>query len=392
MQDSPTFPTLGERSGLSFLDCGTLEKYITPPQYSKRRHIPERSSSPFTHNRHSISSTPLRTSPVRTSRGISQSDSKTEGLLKKLRAWEERALVWAKERKEFQKHMEHCTKSFKGGKLFKQAWYRKASLGGQLDSQCSHPTNSLCFEGTSRVEDLKDTAYSSNVASDDESSVLSGRNLKTLMKSNRDAIAKLKGLLEEEAAAKAKLEGDFAVASNKLALLDQHVQSLELSLGWVYEVAGLTQESLLKSDTHIDHDFGALLQRLREMVVTSEQVDMYKAKAEALYGSFLCPKCSKVPHTNDIALIELERKESEVQTLIAQTSSLKTRLSHEQDLNSQYLAQVKDLQAKLVQSRRAAIVNDTEQEALTERLTAIKRELRELKAEHSKCSLNSCRP
>jgi hypothetical protein len=366
MQGSPTFPNLAHYADFTILDTGTFEKYITPP-----RHSPQPSNP---HKRLSVALTPFQASPIRTSRVVT--DSKAEGLLRKLRAWEERAQVWAKERREFQKHIENCSKRFTRERLFKKAWHKKSSC--QLDPQLNAD---LYLESTSRLEDLKDTAYSSNVVSDDES-FASSRNLKLVLKNRQATIVKLKTLLEEETLAKTKIEQALSEMTCRVAELEQDLQSLEERLTGVYDAVGFSKESLLRTEAENKPDFGCLLQKVRELVVTSDRVDMYKAKTEAIYGSFLCPKCSNSPQSKDLALIELEQKDCEVQTLTAQTNSLQFKLDHEQNLNSQYLSQIKELQAKLSQSRRTALVNDTEQEVLKEKHSSLLEELGRLKEEH----------
>eukprot|EP00359_Climacostomum_virens_P011561 CAMPEP_0204904506 /NCGR_PEP_ID=MMETSP1397-20131031/4901_1 /ASSEMBLY_ACC=CAM_ASM_000891 /TAXON_ID=49980 /ORGANISM="Climacostomum Climacostomum virens, Strain Stock W-24" /LENGTH=235 /DNA_ID=CAMNT_0052073301 /DNA_START=83 /DNA_END=790 /DNA_ORIENTATION=+ len=227
------------------MDSGTLDKYITPPQFTKRSYLPVRSSSPYLQKPNTATYTPSRNSPARTSRGGIQSESKTEGLMKKLRAWEERAKVWAKERREFQRHMESCGRTIKGEKLFKKAWHRKSSLGYQLESQCSQQLqlDPVYFENTSRLEDLKHTAHSSNVVSDDETFTNGNCNFKKLMRDNQETIAKLKILLKEESIGKAKLEEELAQTTTKLGMLEQHVQSLEYSLKEIYQAVGTSQEN-----------------------------------------------------------------------------------------------------------------------------------------------------
>jgi hypothetical protein len=61
------------------------------------------------------------------------------------------------------------------------------------------------------------------------------------------------------------------------------------------------------------------------------------------------------------------------------------KLSHEQDLNASYLSQIKELQTKLAQTRRAALASNAEK-AMTEQLTEVHAELKQVRAEHKVCS------
>jgi hypothetical protein len=174
-------------------------------------------------------------------------------------------------------------RSKKGGRLFKKAWHRKLSLECQLD-QYTQP--STCTETTGRLEDFKDTAYSSIVNSDDES-----RDYKMLFKENQVALKKLKSLCEEESFAKAKLEAALAEAYSQMAKLEQQVTTFEESFAELYETMGLSHDSFLRSDAGSDVDCGLLVQRARELVRVSEEVDMLRAKSEAVSCASFCSKC-----------------------------------------------------------------------------------------------------
>jgi hypothetical protein len=274
--------------------------------------------------------------------------------------------------------METCQKTFKEGRLFKKAWHRKLSLGCQLDLQYTQP--STCIETTGRLEDFKDTAYSSIVNSDDES-----RDCKILLKEKQVALMKLKSLFEEESFAKAKLETALAESYSQMTKLEQQVMTFEESFAELFETMGLSHDSFLRSDAGSDVDCGSLLQRARELVSVSEEVDMLRAKSEAVHSSI----SSKYNKAKDFSSVELEHKDSEIQTLTAQVDSLNFKLSHEQDLNSSYLSQIKELQTKLAQTRRAALVSSAEQEAMTQQLNDVHAELKQLRAELTTSSRNS---